>query len=239
MNLPIGKVDIEEFDVVERVPVYTTAFPRSGTTWTNRLLSDLLDAPMQTQPGAEVQYWGDKYDGEFVIRKTHSIDSLPGKAIYIQRDPRDVCTSVMHYRNLTSIQDVLENRNTHAKFMKFGDYETFVRTWLPRVDNKQVVMIWYEELHESPAYTLYGIIKWLELDWDSDEIEYRISTAIQRQSFDTALARLGDPHSMWKGKIGTWREYFTVESGKEFNSQLGPLMLELGYIDTLDWWKEL
>jgi hypothetical protein len=45
--------------------IFTAGYPRSGSTWLNRLLGDLLDSPLQVPntPSAELEYFGPGRDG--------------------------------------------------------------------------------------------------------------------------------------------------------------------------------
>ena len=234
--MPIGTVAVKEFEAIPRQSIYTTSAPRSGATWTNRLLSDLFNAGMQTLPGNTVQFWGDGWDSRYVIRKTHSLATLPGLVIYIQRDPRDVVASRMNYRCLDSIEQVLGGMDRKDDFNSFTEYGLFVEAWLGRLHQDNVMMIKYEDLHYKPRETLAQVVSWIGNDVNAKN---KISMVMQRQCFDVALARLGDPHSMWRGIVGNWENFFTRDIGKRFDEYLGDLMLQLNYIESRDWWKSL
>ena len=49
----------------------------------------------------------------------------------------------------------------------------------------------------------------------------------------------GDRHFMRKGIVGDWRNHFDRETAKMFNDHFGQFMLEQGYVDDLEWWKDV
>ena len=95
-----------------RIEIFITAYPKSGSTWTWRLLCDIFDAPLQNDYGQKINYIFPKErdNNKYVIRKLHMPydSSLPtysiysdnlrerckkGYLIFIHRDPRSVICS--------------------------------------------------------------------------------------------------------------------------------------------------
>lgn len=230
---PVGTVDPKIFDRTMRVAIRTTGHPRSGNTWVNRLLSDALNAGMQTEPRAEVQYWGKDWDSQYVIRKTHSRDPLPFPCVYVQRDPRDVLVSAMHYRRIPNIDQMLGKVTNADEFRSIWDYRSYVEAWLPRVAAGHASMVYYEDLHRDCANELVRLVKELTgIDIDIGEA----GRVCARQSFEVAHERRGD-HAMWKGKAGNWKEHFNLKAAKLVDEFLGDLLVAMGYEGDREWWK--
>lgn len=237
-KLPVGRVNTKRYDRIKRETIWTTGHPRSGNTWVNRLLSDALNSALQVQPGYDVQYWGNRWDGPYVIRKTHSKEDLNGPVVYIQRDPRDSIVSAMHYRNNKDMDAMLEGRNTREEFEGLWGYRDFIEKWLPHLKNPRphLAMVWYEDLHRDGPTELRRIV----YDLIGEHLsETWAEEVCRRQQFDVASARLGDEHSMWVGKVDNWKRYFSRESAEIFDRYLGELTMELGYIEDRDWWRKL
>jgi len=227
---------------MEQKEIYVTAFPRSGNTWLNRLLADVLNSPMQTQPNAVVNWASEGRDGDYVLRKAHKLgyEKTDGKWIFIQRDPRDVAVSAMYYSKSPSLLETLMTLLCRCEpwkpgiFRKVGVYERWVRSWLDT--GLADVVTKYEILHADPVHELSRIVSVLtglslDMDW--------IRECVQRQSFDVvAKSRKGDL-AMRKGIVGDWRNHFTRPEGHLLNDYLGEFMYEQRYIEKFDWWVNL
>jgi hypothetical protein len=229
--------------------IYTAGYPRSGNTWLNRLLSDLLSSPLQTLPGEPMEYFGDA-GGKFVIRKTHcreyEADERQGEEeaqwVFIQRDPRDVAVSRYFYANLPTMAGAIKGLfDRHADyypntFHEQGNYEIFIRSWME--SDRAVVKTKYETLHEEPIDELQRIVTLLR---GGPMPVPMIRDKIERQAFRSIKKRYGDRfgHSMRKGIAGDWQVWFSRDDGKLIQDGLGDLMLEQGYIDDPDWWQKL
>jgi hypothetical protein len=224
--------------------VFTTGFPRCGNTWLDRILSAMLGAALQTKPGEVIEYFGSDHAGDYVVRKTHfyanqytgiGYSGLPAKMVWIQRDPRDMAVSVMYYRGVEpDLTGVMESifLDKHIPGVPVIGYRFFMEGWLnsPHYD----VMVKYEDLHEKPVPTLQHIYKTITGGELSDEDAEGIS---YRQRFDRWKSRYA--HSMRKGVVGDWRTGFRRRHGSFITAAVGDIMLDQGYIDDLDWWKEL
>lgn len=230
---------------MSRIEIFTTGFPRSGNTWLNRLLSDLLSSPMQTKPNEEIEYFGAKRNGIYVVRKTHwyateyngkGYGGEKSKMIWIQRDPRDMAVSIMFYRvaqpNLMGVlKSICTNGDPQPKVPVVG-YRGFMESWLSA--NTFDYMTRYELLHSDPVRELSNIYK--AATGEKCSINWAINVN-DRQKFSKHSAKYH--HSMRKGKTGDYKNYFKRKHGKYMTEMIGDIMLDQGYIDDLDWWKEL
>jgi len=215
--------------------LFITGYPRSGNTWTNRLLSDILDSPLQNTPDMEPIYYGET-GGKYVILKRHS-KVREGLTLFVYRDPRDVAVSRMFYRRLPDLTTAIDGMlGTNGDTLDMvgsviGEYNEFVRTWYNRAD----AQIRYEDLHASPVETLSLAI--LALTGETVDPD-KIKRAVERQSFAATVERNGPEHAMRRGQVGDWRNHFNRENSEHITRLFGELMLEQGYIDSLDWWQK-
>lgn len=204
--------------------IIVTAYPRSGQTWLIHMLCDLLDSPQQDTPDSELMWWGDGREGGYVIRKTHlpySDDLKDKTVVYLQRDPRDVAVSASHYLGIGLIEAV-------AEMELMMPYKEFCEGWL----GKDFEVMRYEYL-DNPYWleSLFGRMGWWQLGMD-------FGAVLEHHSLPNMQRQLGS-HFCRKGIVGDWRNHFTRETAKEFDELLGDFMLEQGYIESRDWWKEL
>lgn len=225
--------------------IFTTGFPRCGNTWLDRILSDVLRAPLQTKPDEVIEYFGpDPHDGDYVVRKSHfyanqyngvGYSGFPSKIVWIQRDPRDMAVSVMFYRRaqpdlMSVLKSVFLNQNIPG--IPVIGYRWFMEGWLASDDLTYSTK--YETLHADPANEIRRIYKAVT---GKDITVKEAEQVAYRQRFDRWKTRY--PHSMRRGEAGNWRKYFTKKEGSFLTAAAGDLMLSQGYIKNFDWWKEL
>lgn len=232
--------------------IYVTAYPKSGITWLVRLLSDALDSPVYDRSTGDYRWWGDK-GGDYVIHKRREYYQPKlhdGKTIvFLQRDPRDVVISAWFYRGRK-----IPLEQSMRTMWQGKHYANWVNSWLNL--EPEVICTRYEWLGEHYANWVNNRLKlrtrhgWLA-KYDAAELltlvhlitnKYlteRCSRAINNHSFENMSVQMNDPHFMRKGIVGDYKNYFTKEIAKEFNDHLGKFMLEKGYVDNLNWWKEL
>jgi hypothetical protein len=48
-----------------------------------------------------------------------------------------------------------------------------------------------------------------------------------------------DRHFMRKGVVGDWRNHFNRDQAKRFNDHFGEFMIKQGYVEDLEWWKDV
>lgn len=231
--------------IVGKEEIFTTGYPRCGNTWLDRILSDALRSPLQVKPREVVEYFGpDPHDGKYVVRKTHfyanqyngiGYSNMPSKMVMIMRDPRDMAVSVMYYRNvqpdlMSVMKSVFLNQN-HPGIPVIG-YRWFTESWFESPDYTAITK--YEELQHNGAKELQRIHKLITgktmTEKDAEGVMYR-------QRFDRWKSRY--PHSMRKGVSGDWHNHFTQKEGSFLEAAIGDIMLEQGYTEDSDWWKEL
>lgn len=223
-----------EITTTSYVDLIANGYPKSGLTWLIHLLSDTFDLTQHNDPNAEVQgYWGDNGNNG-IIRKRHTPNlGQYDKVIHIQRDPRDVMVSAMHYRRHHDFDFALLVFASPIEHEIGGTwtYEEYLYSWI----NSNHFVTRYEWLHSKPVEELGRIADYIGIEVISD----KITQAIERQSFEAMRQQLNDDHFMRLGQVGDWRNHFTREQGEKFNDLLGEFMLSQGYIDSLDWWMEL
>jgi hypothetical protein len=222
--------------------IFTAGWPRSGNTWLNRLLGDLLNSPLQIpgDPNAPLEHFGPGRDGGYVIRKTHLMPNEKpdgGPTVFIHRDPRDVAVSAFFYRggpDKTTLMQVIESmtvahpKHANITYHQPGVYKRMVEGWLEAAE----VTTSYEMLYYNGHDELLRIgqalgVEGLTWEWCGE--------VHKRQYFGNLAARY--PHSMRKGIAGDWKNHFGKQEGRRITQILGKLMIEQGYIDDLGWWR--
>jgi len=231
-----------------RLEVFTSGYPRSGNTWLDRILSDLLCAPMQETPDVDKKtvYADNIIPERYVIRKTHwrpheylgvGFNNGPSRMVFIHRDPRDVAVSVMHYRDKgENLEQIIRGMvepcsNADEHIFKHGRYQSIVGEWL--LSGRADVVIKYEDLHSDFINVVESIARALPVP----VTEQMVLAVEVRQRFDKWKPT--HPHSMRKGIVGDWRNFFKRCHGEMITDSLGELMQSTGYVNDLDWWRDL
>jgi hypothetical protein len=167
------------------------------------------------------------------------------KVVFIQRDPRDVACSLMHYRSLPmdgeSLMKVIMTmtRGPREQAMvlgEMGQYNNFVRGWMILAEHlcgtvTPIRYEWLQDYRNHPVHEVFSLLTDLNFDY------MRMPQVFENQSFEQWQPQY--EHSMWRGQVGTWKKFFKRKHGKIITKRIGPLMLDMGYIDDLDWWRKL
>ena len=224
-------------DTSNLTEIYVVGRPRSGTVWLNRLLADALNSPMEA-PGDMAdppEYHGPGRDGGYVVRKQHD-EIKRGLTVFIQRDPRDVAVSTWIYNHRA---EPLYRFVQGMCLPYVNSYERHIRMWLD--DRKKAEFYTsYELLHENTFAQLSMTIE--VLTGETLDKEEHLDLVVERQSFATVKAKDTEGlhnHTMRRGIVGEWKEHFTSEIGQYMQRHMGNLMIEEGYVQDKNWWKEL
>lgn len=223
-------------------PIFVSGAPRSGNTWFLRLMSDLLDCPIKNLTGEEEDYrWCQTGAGPWLMVKTHQhVDCFArtDMMIGVLRDPRDVAISRMFQRDLPPTpENLFRVIETMAETTKDGcegtldfNYPDFVEALF----ESGRPIIHYEELHEHGPAMLSLMAENL-----TGEPFSVLDAQASFQRVTLERCKQVDPHFARKGIVGDWRNYFHQEHGKLITKIMGPHLLRRGYVDRLDWWREL
>lgn len=204
--------------------IIVNAYPKSGITWLVHLLCDLLDSPQQDLPNSPKMYWGDNEDGNYIIRKTHSIyqPRFNNKTvIFLQRDPRDIAVSRMYYNSCR-----FNIRQSMAALWTTGKnkytYDNWLSSWFNRPN---VYYTKYELLHSQPYKELSAIYHFIT---GSSVLNDKIKRVLENQSLENMRLQIDD-HFVRKGIVGDWRNHFSEDDIKVFEDNLGDFMRTQGY----------
>lgn len=185
---------------MDKKDIYVVGYPRSGSTWTSRLLGDLLNSPVtglgDAHPLAEE---GLQRTGPYVVRQLHlqisldaSYDTLvpnphtlavrrwkPGDLIvFVYRDPRDVAVSAWKYWDIDSLAKTIQRMGgTQDPLVPFGTWQKFMSDWLSAPILCGTVR--YETLLHVPMWSLCHLLSGLNIPIPD---EPRIQATIDRQN---------------------------------------------------------
>lgn len=237
--------------------VFIVSYPRSGTTWLQMILYQLTtDGDMDRIAHiSEVCPWFERaaiskrrYDTMPSPRvfKSHLpwiwIPKRICRYIYVARDGRDVAVSFYHFHK-SHFRYTKPFSRFFRNFMRgwvvWGSWFYHVSGWWKHRDDPRVLFLRYEDLVRDLEGTIRQIIAFLELNIPEERIPQiveRSSFAFMKQhelKFDYATELMLDrgmtPSTfIRKGKVGTWREYFTEEERAQFEAKYERCVGRLG-----------
>jgi len=179
------------------------------------------------------------------------------KVLFLVRDPRDVAVSFyFHVVNRASERELIRKGiPQHARAMALYDFVINDELGIPRIISHynrwhdeiavmpHTLVVKYEQLRDEPLVTLGKIISFLDRDFSHDQllkaVEFASFDSLSHKEktgfFQSGSMRPTDPRDsgsfkVRRGKVGGYRDYFTVEQNDSIDllvrEKLHPL---LGY----------
>ncbi|XP_003406683.1 sulfotransferase 2A1-like [Loxodonta africana] len=241
----------DEF-VVRDEDVITLSYPKSGTHWVIEIISMIHSKGdsswVQSVPNWDRSPWIESTAGYERLKNqkgprlftSHlpiqlfpkSFFNSKAKAIYINRNPRDVITSGFYYwRTIKHVR----NPDTFEQFFEwflqgnvtFGSWFDHINGWLQMRGKENFMIISYEELHQDIRASVEKISQFLgkklgpeEFDSVLKNVSFEVMKNNKMSNFSLAPDSFVD-HSkgklMRKGVVGDWKHHFTVAQSETFD----------------------
>ncbi len=176
----------------------------------------------------------------------------PGdRAVVVVRDPRDVLVSLMFawlYNhpldgNIQIVRRILaglpdpDDRLTYV-MGAIGPYHRMIWSWAASRDETALVSH-YEDLVAAPIEAFSRIVDWL--GWGVGR--EALAAAIDAMSFRSQSGRSRGDEDRFshhrRGEPGDWRNYFTQEHGRLWETLYPGLLRTAGYEESDNWWEAL
>ncbi len=198
--------------------IYVVGYPKSGNTYTARLIGEVLQAPVTGEKNAvPIATEGLHRGGNVTVKQLHlklsreKIDdnflasavkvSFPNwqdqKVVHVIRDPRDVAVSCMFYWEIESLERTLHYMAfapENCPLYVHGSWKSFVEPWWKlsfnkEVDRTKLTTVFYERLVHMP--NTYLPFKLEELYPNMIFPDNFVDEAVKAQSFDVKRAEIG------------------------------------------------
>lgn len=217
---PIPEITAEELaEIRPKVQHdYTQAFPDTVFVKTHNYLGEDADVPLITM-------------------------EYTAGAVYIVRDPRDVCVSVAHHFGLTIDKAIkmLAARGTRTDSDDanvpevLSSWSVNVESWT-QTPSPNLHVMRYEDMARDPLKTFGELARFLGLNPPRD----RMRKAIKFAEFKT-LRRLEEKHGFRersehadrffrKGRAGSWKQILSAEQVAQIESDHAEQMRRFGYL---------
>ncbi|XP_056400058.1 sulfotransferase 2A1-like isoform X2 [Hyla sarda] len=161
-----------------------------------------------------------------------SLFSSKAKIIYTARSPKDVLVSLYHFAYMSY---VVKKPNSFDEFMEdflqgrvpFGSWFDHIKGWMQMKDNKNFLLVTYEDLIEDHRGTIKKICTFLEKELE----EQVIDLVVKNSSFNSMknnnmsnnslvpdyIIDTKNNHFMRKGITGDWKNHFTQKQMEHMN----------------------
>lgn len=162
-----------------------------------------------------------------------SIHTTKGKVIYLMRNPRDVLVSGYYFWNFVKF---VENPKSLQEYFEsfldgnvvYGSWFEHIRGWLSLRDQKNFLLLSYEELKQDTRSTIEKICRFLGEKLEPEEL----NLVLKNSSFqamkenkmsnysllsEVDLVHEGRGSFMRKGISGDWKNHFTVTQAEKFD----------------------
>lgn len=143
---------------------------------------------------------------------------------YIYRDPRDAMLSAYDYGQ-RALQKGRPNAFSHlTDFQKSLSFiMEYVRIWEKWTREKNVLIARYEDLLTDYSNESARLVSFLQLNGSSPDVQQVI------ESYRPGAAEGQQGLHFYKGKIGRFREAYSVEEQAILREKLSPYLVKMGY----------
>jgi aryl sulfotransferase len=168
------------------------------------------------------------------------------KAIYLVRNPFDVCVSYAHHIGCNDFDKVIGKMSSRVKFIdgsyyhllhRIGSWSEHIESWLDNFPRERLLVIKYEDMVQKSLDTFSRIIEFIGIDYSKSQIE----KAIELSSFEKLQAlEKNRPFSekpptsksfFRKGKVGSWKDILTNDQVNQIINEHADFMRQFNYLD--------
>ncbi|KAK7901688.1 hypothetical protein WMY93_018457 [Mugilogobius chulae] len=210
--------------------IVISSFPRSGSTWTS-YITDLLCAY------TGVQHANFLLNSPRLVKTHLPVQFMPKsfwekncKIVYVARNPKDVVVSYYHLEQTLLLHP--EPGDWSSYFQRFLQGKMVYGSWFDHVTNwwkkketySNLHFVFYEDLVKDTKREIDRLCSFLDLFRSSEEKD-RIAAKVQFDQMKTnpsvnftTVSAFDSTHDfLRKGKVGNWKNYFTVAQNEEFD----------------------
>lgn len=239
------------------LPLYiVTEFPKSGGSWIAQMLAEGLDIPFPRNQAPKL---------ESCVMHGHNLYSpFMKNVVCVHRDGRDIVTSAYFHmlfendknspllvkttrvgvdfddydnvqENLPAFIHYLVKSREKAKSPGKFTWGQFVESWR----SKNAIFVRYEDMIDDCVGELDRIFKALGKTIQAQELDSIASKYSFKNQTNRQAGEENTRSFLRKGQPGDWKEKFTPESARVFDSYFGKHLIELGYEKDRSWVNNL
>ncbi|XP_054992503.1 amine sulfotransferase-like isoform X2 [Sorex araneus] len=213
--------NLEDFEIRDD-DVFIVTYPKSGTIWTQQILSLIYFEKHRKQ-----------------VENTETLDRAPfleyniRKIVYVYRNPKDVITSYFHFSNLVVVLSGYENMDAFMQNFLDGKvvgsiWFDHVKGWYEHRHKFNIMFVSYEEMKKDLKSAVQNLCDFLGKELSEDDVDAVVRQATfknmksdSRANYNSILKNevgtKSDGHFLRKGTIGDWKNHFTVAQSERFD----------------------
>ncbi|XP_029198230.2 sulfotransferase family cytosolic 1B member 1-like [Acropora millepora] len=231
--------------------VFIVSYPKSGTTWMQEILWQLYNNGevskrkiFERVPMLERALDNGRPDvrtlpSPRLIHSHLTYDVIPKgkgcKYMYIARNPKDVAVSFYEFMKAHGPSGGYNGPwEFFARiFMEgkvfYGLWNKHVLEWWKHKDDSNVLFLKYEDLKKDLSGNIQLIAEFLEKPVSADTInKIAHQCTFKEMAKNMATFTLDGPKLLRKGEIGDWKNYFTPDIAKRFETEVMKELMDTG-----------
>lgn len=173
------------------------------------------------------------------------------KAIYIVRNPLDVCVSMAFHSGHNDFDTSIKTLNNEETILSdnpiefnvqmhqyLGSWSNHYSSWINSMSSEKILVVRYEDMKNIPQKTFADILTFLNIPFSNESL----IRSIDKCSFDNLKQQelkegfnerpSASKRFFRKGIVGGWKKYLTKEQENIVIDRHAVVMKELGYIDS-------
>uniref|UniRef100_A0A803TL77 Sulfotransferase n=1 Tax=Anolis carolinensis TaxID=28377 RepID=A0A803TL77_ANOCA len=218
---------LEDFEILDS-DVFLVTFPKSGTVWTQNILSLIYHEGHRN--GTE--------DMELGLKNGR------GKVIYVARNPKDVLVSYYHFSKVSVLLEEVEDFEIIMEKFLAGKvmgnlWLDHIEGWYAQRENMNILFLMYEDMKKDLKSTVLKICDFLgkrlteeEIDDVVDKASFGKMSVDRRTNYTTMPPDILDfskGRFLRKGTVGDWKNIMTVAQNERFDSVFKERMEKLPF----------
>lgn len=220
------------------------AYPKCGFNWTVQLLNDMAAAVkgeentmrgphqiLEFGPPQKFQDYEEQKDPR--VFGTHLTCNLipksffenQNKLILVFRNPKDTAVSYYHFHQTNpGLVNYKSWNDFFPKFMAgevcWGSFFDYAVEWEKHIDDKNLLVVTYEELKQNLCEGVKGLASFLGLSLNEEQIQ----SITKRGDFQAMKSKSEEKNPSIanifyrKGEVGDWKNYFTETQNQEMDA---------------------
>ena len=162
------------------------------------------------------------------------------RAIYIVRDPRDICISLASHCEV-SIDTAIEMMNSPTQILRRGDLFHVISSWSSHVaswsgrKNYPVIVVKYYNLLQDPVSEFKKLLNFCEIEIDTNlllkSVENSSFRRLKEQEEASKFVENPSNQPFFRvGKAGNWKKVLSDEQSARIESNHHDMMVKFGYL---------